>query len=251
MVAKFDDMAAVYDTSRGGLERGAYVADQLGPLLPIGASRLLDLGVGTGAVALAFAQKGYEVGGVDVSASMLSFATPRLPGRIGLANASVLPFPDAAFDAVYAVWVMYHLADPQEVMAEVARVLRPGGRLLTMDRNRVDGGGNVWGELDAEIGRRLGRSRPVLTSGYERLGQVGESQGLRKLGVVTVRPWRDPRTLRQAIENTRQRVFGWDGTEDEWDRVVEPLLAEWSARPDLDEVVVFDQGHEVLALERP
>jgi ubiquinone/menaquinone biosynthesis C-methylase UbiE len=251
MVAKFDGMAAVYDASRGGLERGAYVADQLEPFLPAGAGRLLELGVGTGAVGLAFAQKGYDIVGVDISASMLSFAKPRLPGRIGLANASVLPFPDAVLDAAYAAWVMYHLADPQELMAEAARVLRPGGRLLTMDRNRVDGGGDVWGELDAEIGRRLGRSRPVLNSGYERLGQLAESQGLRKLGIVTVRPWRDPRTLRQAIENTRQRVFGWDGTEDEWDRVIEPLLAAWSARPDLDDVVIFEQGHQVLVLERP
>jgi SAM-dependent methyltransferase len=154
-------------------------------------------------------------------------------------------------DAAYAAWVMYHLADPQEVMAEAARVLRPGGRLLTLDRNRVDGGGDAWGELDAEIGRRLGRSRPLLTSGYERLGRLAESQGLRKLGIVTVCPWRDPRTLRQAIENTRHRVFGWDGTEDEWDRVIEPLLAAWSVRPDLDDVLIFEQGHQVLVLERP
>jgi SAM-dependent methyltransferase len=250
MVAKFDGMAAVYDTSRGGLDRGAYVADQLEPFLPTGANRLLELGVGTGAVGLAFTRKGYDIVGVDVSAPMLSYAQPRLPGRIGLADASALPFPDAALDAAYAVWVMYHLADLPEVMAETARVLRPGGRLLTMDRNRVDGGGNVWGELEVEIGRRLDRSRPVLTSGYERLGQIGESHGLRMLDVVAVRPWRDPRTLRQAIENTRRRVFGWDGTEDEWDRVVEPLLAEWSARSDLDDVVVFEQGHEVLVLER-
>jgi ubiquinone/menaquinone biosynthesis C-methylase UbiE len=251
VVAKFDGMAAVYDASRGGLGRGAYVADELEAFLPARAGRLLELGVGTGAVGLAFAEKGYDVVGVDVSAAMLAFAKPRLPGRISLADASVLPFPDAALDAAYAAWVMYHLADPKAVMAEVTRVLRPGGRLLTLDRNRIDGGGNVWGELDAEIARRLDRSRPVLTSGYEWLGQLAESQGLRLLGIVTVRPWRDPRTLRQAIENTRQRVFGWDGTEDEWERVVEPLLAAWSTRPDLDDAVVFEQGHEVLVLERP
>ncbi|HET6873707.1 MAG TPA: hypothetical protein VFH70_02950, partial [Acidimicrobiales bacterium] len=131
------------------------------------------------------------------------------------------------------------------------RVLRPGGRLLTVDRNRVDGGRNIWGDLDAEIVRRLGRTQPVLTSGYERLARLAEGQGWRRVGIVTATPWRDPRTLRQAIDNTRRRVFGWDGTEEEWERVVEPLLVEWSGRPDLDDVEIFEQGHEILVLERP
>jgi len=248
-VAKFDAVAHVYDASRGGLDRGVYVADQLRAFLP-GGTRLLELGVGTGAVAMALMEAGYDVVGVDISAPMLASARPRLPGRVGLADAAALPFVDGVFDAVYAVWVMYHLVDPRKALAEAARVLRPGGRLLALDRSRIDGGVDIWGELAREVERRLGRKPPALSSGYEDLAQVAESQGLRKVGIMAVSPWRDRRTLRQAIDNTRQRVFGWDGTEDDWVGVVEPLLDEWSRRPDVDDVVIFEQGHEVLVLDR-
>ena len=119
-----------------------------------------------------------------------------------------------------------------------------------MDRNRIDGGRDPRADLGTEIDRRLGRERLVLGSHYEEFAQLADAYGLSLVGIMATEPWREERTLRQAVDNARRRVFGWDGTEAEWDQVVEPLLDELAVRPDIDDLVVFVEGHEVLVVER-
>ena len=101
----------------------------------------LDVCCGTGDVAFALAQTGANVVGLDFSPEMLAVAAERLerfPGTPGAVrfvegDALKLPFPDGAFDAVTIAYGLRNLADLEAGVAEMHRVLRPGGRLLALD----------------------------------------------------------------------------------------------------------------------
>src|SRR6056297_3227650 len=89
----------------------------------------LDVCCGHGIVARALAAAGAEVTGVDFSPAMLEIARGAVPGvRFVEGDAMALPFEDASFDAVAIGFGMPHVPDPPAAMAEVRRVLKPGGR---------------------------------------------------------------------------------------------------------------------------
>ncbi|MEM9629225.1 MAG: class I SAM-dependent methyltransferase [Pseudomonadota bacterium] len=99
---------------------------------------VLDAGMGTGGLsaALAKARSGPLVfHGIDISACMLNEAYRRLRDRgieadLRLGDVQALPFDDEAFDLVMAAHVLEHLVDPHQALAEMVRVLKPGGTLL-------------------------------------------------------------------------------------------------------------------------
>ncbi|MGH2945679.1 MAG: class I SAM-dependent methyltransferase, partial [Solirubrobacteraceae bacterium] len=85
---------------------------------------------GLGALASAAAARGAEVIGVDLAEGMLEAARRRHPEiEFVRADVEALPFADGAFDAVVAAFVVNHLPEPERGAAEMARVVRPGGRL--------------------------------------------------------------------------------------------------------------------------
>lgn len=95
--------------------------------------RILDAGCGAGPLAAALRDRGAHVTGVDASAGMLALARRRLGGDADLRLADLsdpLPFADGAFDDVVASLVLHYLEDWGPTLAEVRRVLRPGGRLI-------------------------------------------------------------------------------------------------------------------------
>ena len=89
-------------------------------LLP-GRGPVLDIGTGTGVVALALRRRGYPVVGADASAAMLARARDRLPGRLVAADAGALPFPTSSFGRAIAVWVLHAVAYPGAVLLEAVR----------------------------------------------------------------------------------------------------------------------------------
>jgi demethylmenaquinone methyltransferase/2-methoxy-6-polyprenyl-1,4-benzoquinol methylase len=102
---------------------------------------VLDVATGTGAVAIALARR-YRctVTGLDQSAEMLATGRQRvtragLNGRVTLqaGRAEQLPFPDAAFDTVTFTYLLRYVEDPGATLAELARVLKPGGKLAGLE----------------------------------------------------------------------------------------------------------------------
>ncbi|MGC4942595.1 Maf family nucleotide pyrophosphatase [Kribbella sp. DT2] len=93
--------------------------------------RVLELAVGTGVVGAELVALGNLVHGVDLSTAMLKHARYRLPGHVAAADAARLPVGDRRCDAVVAIWLLHLLDDTEGVIAEVARVLRPGGVFIT------------------------------------------------------------------------------------------------------------------------
>jgi SAM-dependent methyltransferase len=93
--------------------------------------RILDLGIGGGALSRRLVRAGAEVTGVDPSPVLLDRARRRMPGVTFLVgHGAAIPLPDAAMDKAASINTLYFWADPAAVMAELARVLRPGGRLV-------------------------------------------------------------------------------------------------------------------------
>lgn len=92
--------------------------------------------------------------GIDLSAGMLGYAKKRYaavgkPGAMVRGDACRLPFADRTFDVVYARSMLHHLPDPKAGALEIARVLKPGGRLVALDPNRT-----LLSDLPRAIARR-------------------------------------------------------------------------------------------------
>lgn len=99
---------------------------------------ILDVGCGTGSIALILAGLGHDVSGIDLSEGMLSVCEKKatfrgLPIHIQVGDAEALPFPDQSFDIITSRWVLWTLLRPDIAMSEWKRVLRPGGKILAFD----------------------------------------------------------------------------------------------------------------------
>jgi arsenite methyltransferase len=106
----------------------------LGALAVVSGERVLDVGFGGGYTLerLAHVVGSGNVAGVELSEAMIDAVRARCGDvfDLRLADAAALPFPDACFDAVLSVNTIYFWGDPARVLAEVARVVGPGGRLV-------------------------------------------------------------------------------------------------------------------------
>jgi SAM-dependent methyltransferase len=141
----------------------------LGPALgpdPPGQRRLLDAGCGTGFNLLALGRLGCATG-IDLAPEAIAFCRER-GVRALRARLLALPFRDAAFDVATSFDVIYHawVTDDRAAVAEMARVLRPGGLLLV----RVPAFMALWGAHDTEVQSRHRYTRGELVALLERCG---------------------------------------------------------------------------------
>jgi SAM-dependent methyltransferase len=106
-------------------------------LLPFG-GLVLDVGCGTGQLAAAIASEGFDVFGVDLSASMLAKARERGLAGTYSAITSTLPFADASFDLALTIATLHHLEIEERVAAtvrEMGRIVKRGGYVVLWDHN--------------------------------------------------------------------------------------------------------------------
>lgn len=135
----YDVEAARYDETRGGMARAEAVAAAVARLVPL-PGLLLDVGGGTGLIGERLRSRGHRVAVADLSEGMLRLASARLPGCTMRVDANRLGLANAAFDTAIAVWLLHLTRDPESLIAEAARVLRPGGRFITtVDKSAAQG----------------------------------------------------------------------------------------------------------------
>jgi ubiquinone/menaquinone biosynthesis C-methylase UbiE len=105
-------------------------------LMLTGEERALDVGTGAGAFAIALAPFVREVVGVDIVQELLEEGRKRAPANVELVegDATALPYERGFFDLVCTARTMHHLPRPELVLAELNRVLRPGGTMLVVDQ---------------------------------------------------------------------------------------------------------------------
>jgi SAM-dependent methyltransferase len=153
--------------------------------------RVLDIGCGSGTDVRAMAAMVGATGravGLDGSATMIAAARERsaesgLPVEFLVGDAHRLDFPDASFDGCRTDRVLLHLADPAQVIREIARVLRPGGRAVSLE---PDGGGLLVDAPDRDTTSKIleHRSRAVRSGWIGRgLPRLFRAAGLTDISV--------------------------------------------------------------------
>jgi SAM-dependent methyltransferase len=159
----FDVIAEEYDASLPAHVVEHYLRKRTEYVLarcPRGAG--LDVGCGTGVLAARLAAAGYDMTGADPSVGMLSVLRREFPEVTAVeASGADLPFADETFDLVLTVAALHHIAEPAAVratLAEMVRVLRPGGRLVVWDHNPRN---PYWRLLMARVPQDTGEERLV------------------------------------------------------------------------------------------
>ncbi|MGW4061639.1 class I SAM-dependent methyltransferase [Amycolatopsis sp. NPDC004747] len=155
MTNVWDAEAATFDDQpdhglRDPAVRAAW-AGLLLPLMPPAPAAVVDLGCGTGSLAVLLAQSGYVVHGVDSSPGMLAVAEEKAAGlgvdfRAG--DAADPPCPAGAYDVVLARHVLWALPDPAAALGAWVRLLKPGGRLVLVEGRWFTGAGIAADECE-------------------------------------------------------------------------------------------------------
>jgi ubiquinone/menaquinone biosynthesis C-methylase UbiE len=227
----FDRVADRYDETRGGEPRGRSFAAVLAPLLDPDAP-VLEVGIGTGLVAAGLRGLGFTVTGVDLAPAMLSRARERLGPVVAVGDAARLPVRDDAVDQVVVVWLLHLVPDLPAVLAELARVLRPGGRLLVVPSRAGDPGDDPAGRLLVEMSRRLA---PGTADHVAEILEAAGAAGFTLAGRHHTEVDQILHSPSQTADAVEARVWSslWHLTDEQWATVVEPTIAALRALPDV------------------
>jgi demethylmenaquinone methyltransferase/2-methoxy-6-polyprenyl-1,4-benzoquinol methylase len=161
----YDRVAAVLSLGQDPLWRRFLVRR-----LPPGGGHVLDVASGTGLVAAELLRRGFRVTALDQSPEMLATARARLEERAELveASAEALPFADGAFDHLTVTYLLRYVDEPGATLAELARVVRPGGVVASLEVGVPGGPARPLWEL--HVGAVLPLAGAVLRNGWQEVG---------------------------------------------------------------------------------
>lgn len=236
----FDRVADIYDATRGGERRGDHFADDIEPWV-IG-PRVVELGVGTGVVAGGLRSRGVEVLGFDLSEAMLRRAVDRIGNRVATSDVDELPLADDSVDTAFIVWVLQLVPDPIATLAEAARVVRPGGRVITiLSDGEYDPSDEIAPIFDGLADLRAARMGRDELAAAEVHGLVLDHQGFTE--------WDEfPSSVSEQIDGIEHRIYSsmFDVDDATWVAVVEPVLARLRSLPDPDRPRIRRNRHPLL-----
>jgi SAM-dependent methyltransferase len=173
--------------------------------------RVLEVGVGTGLLALRLHEAGVPVSGLDLSAPMLAKLVEKAGGAppfpLVRADATTMPFGDRAFGAAYLRWVLHLIPDWRAVLAEMARVVRPGG-VLIVSLGAFDEVGTAVRARFSEITGMSTDPVGLMWANHDALDAELESLGLR-LRVLPAIPEEEEEPLGSFLDAIEEGRWSW------------------------------------------
>ena len=163
---RYDRLGALLSLGQDPRWRKAMVSH-----VPRDGGSVLDVATGTGLVAERLLAQGHRVTGVDQSPDMLAVARGRFGDRVELVEASAtsIPFPDASFDHLTFTYLLRYVDDPAATLAELARVVRPGGTVANLEFCVPTG---IWRPLwDLYVGVGLPALGRIASKGWYDVGR--------------------------------------------------------------------------------
>jgi ubiquinone/menaquinone biosynthesis C-methylase UbiE len=244
----FDRAADFYDATR------ALPADSMAELTEIAAAALadrqpcLEIGIGTGRIALPLHESGIALAGADISEAMLRRLVANAGGRppfpVVRADASRLPVRAGSFGSVLAVHVLHLIPQWRVAVDEALRVLRPGGALVASfpaASAPTSAGSPPWREAVREALRRHGIARVRHGAGTADgvAAYLGGRAAARQLPPVTLH---EIRTLEQTVTSLERQLYSWT-----WPYAADQVRAaghdirQWAARENVPLDTAFEE----------
>ncbi|MCL4248572.1 MAG: methyltransferase domain-containing protein [Anaerolineae bacterium] len=222
----FDRAADFYDQTRGfppGVsEQAAALIAQAGNLTAN--SRVLEVGIGTGRIALPLSTHVACVVGIDLSSAMLQRLRSKRhhePVFVAQGDITRLPLASHSFDAAIAVHIFHLVAGYEMALSEIARVLKPGGVLIHAwtEHDKTDALTEVWRQVTGrrqtpEIGMRMDQRLTAM-----------EEHGWQLAGDVLELPYSVQRAPGEYLESLRKRIWShtWRMTDTQIDDALHTL----------------------------
>jgi demethylmenaquinone methyltransferase / 2-methoxy-6-polyprenyl-1,4-benzoquinol methylase len=202
VAAMFDAVAERYDLTNDVLSLGLDRLWRRATVRAVGAGpgeRVLDLAAGTGTSSVALAASGADVVASDFALGMLRAGRRRHPDLALVAGDAVaLPFADGSFAAVTISFGLRNVHDVDAALAELARVTRPGGRLVVCEFSRP-----TWGPWRTVYVEYLMRALPALAR------QVSSNPDAYCYLAESIRAWPDQAALAARIQRAGWRAVAW------------------------------------------
>ncbi len=223
------------------------------------ASRVLEIGIGTGRIALPVLARGAPVIGIDLSRAMMGELQKKIAGQntrvtLAQADANDLPFADGLFDCIYAVHVYHLVANWQDALRQALRVLARGGTLLvSYHYRRADSPNRRIRDKLAELIQPFGidTRRPGAQSSEELKTELDTLAGGSR--IVPVATWQETSTVAQTLDDLAARIFSetWAIPPDVMAKIMPPLRA-WAQQEfgDLTRVIADDSRFNWLVVRK-